>query len=100
MKLTLLSKGTVLILTLVTILLTVGGLGFMDVVRTGFLPQNAGIGVLAILIGALIYALAWIVALADSIQERAWGWTIGLLILSPVVIGPVIYSLLGPKNTK
>ena len=34
------------------------------------------------------------------IQERRWGWLIALIILSPFLIGPLLYSVIGPKNTK
>lgn len=98
MKYTFLSKWTVLILTLITValiavgvLLTQGGV---------FGPSNIGLSLIAYLVAAVVYLIAWIVALFDSIQERRWGWLIALIILSPVLIGPLLYSVIGPKNTK
>lgn len=92
MKYTFLSKWTVLILTLVTAGLT--ALGFTS------LSSHAGYAVLALVGGLLVYAVAWIIAFFDSIQERSWAWTIFLLVLLPIWIGPVLYSFFGPKNTK
>ena len=45
-------------------------------------------------------AFAWIIALVDSIQERKYLWSVGLFVLLPFGIGPIIYSLIGPKNTR
>lgn len=98
MKYTFLSKWTVLILTVITaaliaigVLLDQGGV---------FGPSNIGLSILAYVVAAIIYALAWLIALFDSIQERRWGWLVALIILSPVLIGPLLYSLIGPRNTK
>lgn len=96
MKYTFLSKWTVLILTIVTAVLAFVGIGFIN----GSLGQSTFLGVLALLIGGLVYAIAWIIGLADSIQERRWGWTVAMIILLPVWIGPLLYSLFGPRNTK
>jgi hypothetical protein len=92
-KYTFLSKWTVLFLTLITF-----GLTFLGIWLIG---QNHALqGALALLVGALIYVFAWFIALFDSIQERRWGWLIGLLVLLPVGLGPIVYSLIGPRNTK
>jgi hypothetical protein len=93
MKYTFLSKWTVLILTVLTF-----GLGYYGYRLIG--EQQAGSGLLALAIGALIYAVAWIVAFFDSIQERRLGWVIGLVVLLPVGIGPILYSVIGPRNTR
>lgn len=92
MKYTFLSKWTVLILTLLTAGLTI--LGFTS------LSSHVGYALLALVAGLILYALAWIIALFDSIQERKWAWTIFLLVLLPIWVGPLLYSFLGPKNTK
>lgn len=93
MKYTLLSKWTVLLLTLLTVGMTIFG------VKLAFggspLP-----GVLLIVLGVLVYGIAWFVALFDSIQERKYLWSLGLILLLPTFVGPAIYGLLGPKNTK
>lgn len=93
MKYTFLSKWTVLILTVLTF-----GLGYYGFRLIG--EQQTGSGLLALAVGALIYAVAWIVAFFDSIQERRLGWVIGLVVLLPVGVGPVLYSLIGPRNTR
>ena len=94
MKYTLLSKWTVLGLTVATSGMIVGG---VKLVGGG---GNTPGGVLLILAGVLVYGLAWIVAFLDSIQEKRFGWVIGLIVLFPFVVGPAIYGVLGPKNTK
>ena len=94
MKYTLLSKWTVLILTLGTVAATIFG------IRLTFGGGNILGGVLLIIVGLLIYAVAWIVALLDSIQERNFLWTIGLIVLVPFFVGPAVYGVLGPKNTQ
>lgn len=93
MKYTFLSKWTVLILTILTFGLSYGG--------TVLINQGKGLlGVLTLVVAFLIYAFAWIIALIDSIQERKFVWSVGLLLLLPFGIGPIIYSLVGPKNTR
>ncbi|HEX6122930.1 MAG TPA: hypothetical protein VFY89_07210 [Ktedonobacterales bacterium] len=99
MKYTFLSKWTVLILTILTAALIVVGV-MLTQPQGLFGTQNAGLSVLAFLVAALVYLIAWIIALFDSIQERRWGWLVALIILSPVLIGPLLYSLIGPRNTK
>lgn len=99
MKVTFLSKWTVLILTVITAVLIYGGV----LLSNGSFPgigSNALLAILAFIVAAVLYALAWFVGLFDSIQERRFGWTVALVILSPVLIGPLLYSLFGPKNTK
>ena len=97
MKYTFLSKWTVLILTLITAGLIVLSVLFF---QGQALAQNSGLGLLAILVAFVVYAIAWIVALADSIQEKRWGWMVALIILLPILIGPLLYSLIGPRNTR
>lgn len=93
MKYTFLSKWTVLILTILTFGLSYGG--------TVLINQGKGLlGALTLLVAFLIYAFAWIIALIDSIQERKFIWSVGLFLLLPFGIGPIIYSLVGPKNTR
>ncbi len=99
MKVTLLSKWTVLLLTIISIALTVIG---VLMTQGNFFGQasNFGLALIAFIVAAIIYAIAWIVAFLDSIQEKRWGWLVTLIILLPVWIGPVLYALIGPKNTK
>ena len=93
MKYTFLSKWTVLVLTVLTAAATVFGFRFIG--------DNSVLGgVLLVIVGLLVYAFAWIIALIDSIQEKHYGWSIVLVILLPFFVGPAIYGLLGPKNTK
>ena len=49
---------------------------------------------------ATVYLFAWLIAVLDSIQERRWGWLIAMLLLLPLWIGPLLYSVFGPRNTK
>lgn len=94
MKYTLLSKWTVLILTIIT-----GGLTYYGIYL--ITHQNSALyAVLALVGGLLIYAIAWIIALADSIQERKWGWSVLLFLLIPIWVGPLLYSVFGPRNTR
>jgi hypothetical protein len=92
-KYTFLSKWTVLILTLITF-----GLLYLGISLIGHSQPLQG--ALALLLGLLIYVFAWFIALFDSIQERRWGWLVGLIVLLPLGIAPIVYSLLGPRNTK
>lgn len=92
MKYTILSKWTVLALTIIAIALVV--------VSVGVLNSGVGLKVLLIAVAVVIYAFAWFVALFDSIQERRWGWTILLIPLAVTGLGPILYSLFGPKNTR
>ena len=98
MKYTFLSKWTVLILTILTAALI--AVGVLLAQGGTFGPSNIGLSLLAYLVAAVLYLIAWIVALFDSIQERRWGWLIALIILTPILIGPLLYSLIGPRNTK
>ncbi|MGH2486127.1 MAG: hypothetical protein ACRDHE_08965 [Ktedonobacterales bacterium] len=93
-KYTFLSKWTVLILTLLTIGLIYGA------VALGFKGIHVVTSPLMVVVALLIYVFAWFIALFDSIQEKRFGWTIGLIVLLPIAIGPILYSVLGPKNTK
>jgi hypothetical protein len=99
MKVTFLSKWTVLILTAVTAVLFLLGLSMTAHVPFD-LGSNVSLGVLLYILAVLVYAVAWIIGFLDSIQERRFGWTIGLVLLMPFLVGPLFYSLLGPRNTK
>jgi ABC-type spermidine/putrescine transport system permease subunit I len=86
-------------LTVISIALTVIG-----VLMAGgnFFGQasNIGLALIAYAVAAIIYAIAWIVAFLDSFQEKRWGWLVALIILLPFWIGPLLYAVFGPKNTK
>jgi len=94
-KYTFLSKWTVLILTVIT-----AALFFVGYTQFAATPSHFVKGGLVVALGFLIYAFAWIVALLDSIQEKKFGWSVGLVLLLPFGIGPLLYSLIGPRNTK
>jgi hypothetical protein len=96
LKYTFLSKWTVLILTIVTILLA----GYALYGANLGLPHDGLLSVILLIVAILVYAFAWIIAFADSIQEHRWLWTVVLIILLPIWIGPLLYSLIGPRNTK
>ena len=98
-KYTFLSKWTVLILTIVTVGLVVlfTSMTFQTPIN---MASNIGLGILLLLLAILMYAIAWIVGFIDSIQEKAYGWTVALFLLLPFFIGPLLYSFFGPKNTR
>jgi hypothetical protein len=96
MKYTFLSKWTVLVLTLLTVLLIWVGVSRAFIAT----PHDPLVGTLLIMLGAFVYALAWIVAFIDSVQEKVYAWSVVLLLLLPFAVGPLFYSLIGPKNTK
>jgi hypothetical protein len=97
-----LSKWTVLLLTLVTAGLIVLGFGLFGATFGGAiqLEPNIGLGVLSLLGAVAVYALAWVIGFIDSIQERRFGWTAAMVVLVPFLIGPVLYSVFGPRNTR
>jgi hypothetical protein len=61
---------------------------------------NTPVGILLVDAGVLVYGSAWIVTHLDLIEERSFGWVLGLSVLLPFVVGLAIYGMLGPKNTK
>lgn len=93
-KYTFLSKWTVLIMTLIT-----GGLTYYGIYL--ITHQNSALyAILALVGGLVVYGIAWLIALADSIQERKWGWSVLLFLLIPIWVGPLLYSVFGPRNTR
>lgn len=102
MKYTFLSKWTVLLLTLATVALGALGCAFLGATFGDrlFLDHNAGYAVLAFFGALFAYALAWIVGFLDSVQESRYGWSIGMVVLIPFLVGPILYSVFGPRNTK
>jgi hypothetical protein len=93
-KYTFLSKWTVLILTLLS-----GGLVY-GAIQLGFKGLHVVTSPLMIIIALLLYIFAWFVAFFDSMQEKRFGWTVGLIVMLPIAVGPIVYSVFGPKNTK
>jgi hypothetical protein len=89
----------VLILTIVTVglVLLFSSFTFQSPFN---LASNIGLGLLLLFLAIIVYAIAWIVGFIDSIQERAFGWTVALFLLLPFFIGPLLYSFFGPKNTR
>jgi hypothetical protein len=61
--------------------------------------HQSGVGFLAIVIGSLIYTLAWLIALLDSLQAGRVGWSVVLILLLPLGIGPLLYGILGLGRT-
>jgi len=92
MKYTLLSKWTVLGLTVATGGMITGGIKLLG--------SSTFAGILLLVGGVLVYGIAWIVAFLDAIQEKRFGWALGLIPLGLVLLGPAVYGLLGPKNTR
>jgi hypothetical protein len=69
----------------------------------GFIETKSylsGIGLLAIVIGSLVYTLAWMIALLDSLHAGRVGWSVALILLLPLGIGPLLYGLLGLGRTR
>jgi hypothetical protein len=62
--------------------------------------HQSGIGFLAIVIGSLIYTLAWLIALLDSLQAGRIGWSVAMILLLPLGIGPLLYGILGLSRTR
>lgn len=80
-------------MTLISVGLTV--LGFIEIKS-----HQSGVGLLAIVIGSLVYTLAWTIAVLDSLQAGRSGWSIALVLLLPLGIGPLLYGILGLGRTK
>jgi uncharacterized membrane protein len=59
---------------------------------------RAGVGWSAIVIGGLVYAFAWIIGVLDSLQSRRLGWLLALILLLPLGIGPLLYSIFGLQH--
>jgi hypothetical protein len=95
-KYTFLSKWTVLILTIIAVMLAAIGWRLAFAMQ----PNHLLIGLALVLVGMFTYAIAWIVALLDSLQERKFFWSVGLILLLPFAIGPLLYSFVGPRNTR
>ena len=51
-------------------------------------------------IAVVVYGFAWLIGVLDSLQEGKWGWAIGMIVLAPLLVGPLLYSFFGPKNTR
>jgi hypothetical protein len=60
--------------------------------------QN-GTGVAAVIVGGLVYALAWVIGVLDSLQARRLGWSLALVLLLPLGIGPLLYSIFGLRSS-
>jgi hypothetical protein len=99
---TILSKWTVLLLTLGTAALIALGSAFLGATFGDALqlPHNGGYAALSFVAAFGVYALAWIVGFLDSLQESRYGWSIGMVVLIPFLVGPILYSVFGPRNTK
>jgi len=80
-------------MTVIAIGLTV--LGFWQVTT----HQN-GTGLSAIIIGGLVYGLAWIIGVLDSLQGHRLGWLLALILLLPLGIGPLLYGIFGLRNIR
>lgn len=57
-----------------------------------------GTGLAAIIVGGLVYALAWVIGVLDSLLARRLGWSLALILLLPLGIGPLLYSIFGLRN--
>jgi hypothetical protein len=59
---------------------------------------QAGTGLAAIIVGGLVYALAWVIGVLDSLLARRLGWSLALILLLPLGIGPLLYSIFGLRS--
>jgi hypothetical protein len=102
MKYTFLSRWTVLLLTLATAALAALGFAFLGATfgDTLHLSYNAGFAILAFLAAFALYSLAWVVGFLDSLQETRFGWSVTMVLLLPFLVGPILYSVFGPSNTR
>ena len=60
---------------------------------------QTGTGLAAIIVGGLVYALAWMIGVLDSLQTRRLGWLLALILLLPIAIGPLLYSIFGLRSS-
>lgn len=86
-------RATLLIMSLISFGLT--ALGFIE-----SKSHQTGVGLLAIVVGSLVYTLAWIIALLDSLQAGRVRWSVALILLLPLGIGPLLYGVLGLGRTR
>jgi hypothetical protein len=59
---------------------------------------QASTGLAAIIVGGLVYALAWVIGILDSLLARRLGWSLALILLLPLGIGPLLYSIFGLRT--
>ncbi len=81
-------RSTLLIMTVIAIGLMLLGFGEIS-------HRQSGVGLLAIVIGSMVYALDWAIALLDSLQAHRPGWSLVLILLLPLGVGPLVYAVLG-----
>jgi hypothetical protein len=86
-------RVTLLLITAIAIGLTI--LGASEVSN-----RQPSIGILAIIIGGVVYVLAWVIAVLDCILARRYRWSLALAILMPLGIGPLLYGLFGLRSSR
>ena len=79
---------TLLVMTVIAVGLTL--LGFSEISSS-----QSSVGILAIIVGGMVYALAWTISLLDSLNTHRPGWSLALVLLLPLGVGPLLYSLIG-----
>ncbi len=84
---------TLLLITAIAIGLTI--LGASEISN-----RQPSIGILAIVVGGMIYVLAWTIAIMDCILARRFRWSLALAILMPLGIGPLLYGLFGLHGSR
>jgi hypothetical protein len=105
MKVTFLSKWTVLLFTITTgLLLTWSYSLLINPLQIGSWQlgdaAHPGWGIFVVFLALVVYGLGWVIALSDAIQERKWTWAVFLVILLPLWVGPLFYGFMGPRNTR
>jgi ABC-type Co2+ transport system permease subunit len=80
------------------VLMTVIAIGLMVLGYWQSSTGQTGTGLAAIMVGGLVYALAWAIGVLDSLLARRLGWSLALILLLPFGIGPLLYSIFGLRS--
>jgi hypothetical protein len=84
------ARGRWILLFMTAIAIALSLLGFQQISA-----GQVGVGWAAIVVGGLVYAFAWIIGVLDSLQSRHFGWLLALILLLPLGVGPLLYSIFG-----
>jgi hypothetical protein len=81
------------------------GIGFLGLVASGSIVpswstlQLPTIGIVADVASVAGYCLLWGSTVRDAARRRTWVWVVRLIILFPILIGPVLYSIFGLRKS-
>ena len=85
------ARWTLVLMTLIAIGLVV--LGYWQ-----SSTQQTGTGLAAIIVGGLVYGLAWVIGVLDSLQARRLRWSLALVSPSLFGVGLLLYSIFGLRS--